>query len=495
MKHNLSSICGFGSRFAKKKVMAKMALSLALALPFAASQAAVAPISVSGNKVLFGGVQGSVSGNSMFWSNNGWDAEKFYSAPTVSWLKNDWNSKLVRAAMGVEEGGGYLSDRTGNVNRVKTVVDAAIANDMYVIIDWHSHHADLYRNEAITFFQDMARTYGGKNNVIYEVFNEPLQGASWSGTVKPYAQAVVNAIRAIDPDNLIIVGSPTWSQDVDVASRDKIQGTNIAYALHFYAATHKQAIRDKAQTALDNGAALFVTEWGSVDNTGNGAVDNAETDAWVNFMKANQISNANWALNDKPEGASALYFGASGNGGWAASQLTPSGVKAKGIIKNWPALGGGTGGTGGGSSKVAAFKTYNNVNYLSAANNGGGTVDTQRTAVGDWEKLTVIDVNGGTLNSGDQVQLKTGAGWYLVAEGGGGPGSVMRANRRVAAAWETFTITKAGGGQITNGSVVNLRTNGYYVTAIKGGGIATDGAVMVDRTIPSTWEGFKIIFQ
>lgn len=96
----------------------------------------VAPLSVSGNKILAGGQPASFAGNSLFWSNNGWGGEKYYNADVVRWLKNDWGSTLVRAAMGVDEGGGYIQDPVGNKNKVKAVVDAAIANDMYVIIDW-----------------------------------------------------------------------------------------------------------------------------------------------------------------------------------------------------------------------------------------------------------------------------------------------------------------------------------------------------------------------
>ncbi|PXW47533.1 cellulase family glycosylhydrolase [Dickeya zeae] len=289
--------------------------------------ASVEPLSVSGSKIYAGGKVRSFSGNSLFWSNTGWNAEKFYTAETVASLKKDWKSSIVRAAMGVQEYGGYLQDPTNNKARVEKVVNAAIANDMYVIIDWHSHSAENNRSEAISFFQEMARKYGDKPNVIYEIYNEPLQ-VSWSYTIKPYAEAVISAIRAIDPDNLIVVGTPSWSQNVDEASRDPINAKNIAYTLHFYAGTHGESLRNKARQAINNGIALFVTEWGSVNADGNGGVNYSETDAWVTFMRDNNISNANWALNDKNEGASTYYPD--------SKNLTESGKKVKSIIQSWP---------------------------------------------------------------------------------------------------------------------------------------------------------------
>ncbi len=286
--------------------------------------------------MLFGGVQQSIAGNSLFWSNDGWGGDRYYTPEVVNWLQLEWSAKLIRAAMGIEADGGYLGSKTANKNKVITVVDAAIAQNMYVIIDWHSHEAERYPQEAITFFSEMATLYGNTNNVIYEIYNEPLNTTSWNVDIKPYAEAVIAAIRAIDPDNLIIVGTPTWSQDVDIASENPITGfSNIAYTLHFYAGTHKQSLRDKATTALSNGIPLFVTEWGSVNANGDGAVATTETLAWMSFLSDNHISHANWALNDKVEGASVLQAGASTTGNWAETDLTASGALVKDIIKNW----------------------------------------------------------------------------------------------------------------------------------------------------------------
>ncbi len=297
-------------------------------------EGSVPAISVSGNKVLFGGEEKALAGYSLFWSNTGWEGAPFYNAATVKAIKDELDGHIVRAAMGVEENGGYLSDAS-NKERLKTVVDAAIANDMYVIIDWHTHHAEDYKDEAIAFFKEMATTYGEFDNVIYEIYNEPLN-VSWSNVIKPYAVDVIGEIRQIDPDNLIIVGTPNWSQDVDVASTDPITGySNIAYTVHFYADTHKQSYRDKVETALANGIAIVATEWGTVAASGAGSVNETETLAWMDLFEQHNITHLNWAVNDKDEGSALLRPGASTQGGWDDTDLTASGLLVRDIALTW----------------------------------------------------------------------------------------------------------------------------------------------------------------
>ena len=290
-------------------------------------------LQVEGNRIVNkNGDAVSLAGNSFFWSNDNWGGERYYTPEAVSWLQKDWNTTIVRAAMGVEDSGGYLDNKTANKERVQTIVDAAIDVGLYVIIDWHSHHAEDNTDEAVNFFQEMATLYGEYDNVIYEIYNEPLD-ISWSNTIKPYALSVISAIRAIDPDNLIVVGTPEWSQRVDLAAADPItEFSNIAYTLHFYTIYHHQWLRDRASAALENGIALLITEWGLI---GYSLID-SEANEWMTWCFNNKMSHCNWAVNDKQEEWSILVPGASTSGGWSDDNLTDSGKLARSIIVNWP---------------------------------------------------------------------------------------------------------------------------------------------------------------
>ncbi|KAA1247041.1 cellulase family glycosylhydrolase [Aquimarina sp. RZ0] len=254
----------------------------------------------NGNKI-------SLAGMSLFWSSFQDVGGKFYTAEVVNHLATDWKTPITRAAMGVEEAGfGYAFNPQAELNKVKTVVDAAISEGIYVIIDFHTHHAEDYQREAITFFTEMAETYGDNDHVIYEIYNEPLNTTTWE-TVKNYAAPVIAAIRSKDPDNLIIVGTPTWSQDVHLAAASPITGDpNLAYTLHFYADSHREWLRDRADQAMNDGIALMATEWGSVHSSGNGGYNPTEAQKWVNWMTENKISHLNWSVSDKDESASII---------------------------------------------------------------------------------------------------------------------------------------------------------------------------------------------
>jgi endoglucanase len=270
----------------------------------------------------------TLRGMSLFWSQ--WMG-RFYNSGCIESLKNDWKCTVIRVAMGVESGG-YLTNPQAEMNKVKTVIDACINAGIYVIVDWHDHNAHDHQSQAIGFFKQIAQLYGNHPNILYEIYNEPVN-VSWTNVVKPYSVAVIDSIRKIDPDNIILVGSPTWSQDVDTASRNPIDRTNIAYSLHFYTATHKQSLRNKATTAINNGIALFANEWGTCESTGSGVLDYTEVEKWLSFMESKKISWCNWSVCDKDETSAALKVGAASNGGWPDSMLSASGTLIKSKLK------------------------------------------------------------------------------------------------------------------------------------------------------------------
>jgi len=278
----------------------------------------------------------SLAGPSLYWSNNGWAGENFYQKQVIENLSNQWQASIVRAAMGADFKGSYLSHPEDNLKKVETVIEAAIANGIYVIVDWHSHHAENNTEQAIEFFQYIAKKYGHLANIIYEIYNEPLQNTDWHSVIKPYSIKVISAIRAIDSDNIILIGSQSWSQDVDISAKDPITGfTNLAYTLHFYAGTHKEDIRAKAQSALGAGLALFVSEWGTVAADGNGRVDYQETEKWLAFMRKNKLSHCSWSLSQKDESSAMFKPNASIINKWTDDDLTENGLYLKSIIQNW----------------------------------------------------------------------------------------------------------------------------------------------------------------
>lgn len=306
--------------------MTRFVLALLLAFSLAGAARAETPVErhgqlriEAGRLVDQHGQPVTLRGMSLFWSQ--W-MPQFYNADAVRWLRDDWRATVVRAAIAVPAGG-YLENPEAETAKAEAVIEAAIDAGVYVIVDWHAH--DPEPEAAARFFAHIADRYGDHPNVIYETWNEPLDRHGWAEVVKPYHLAVIPHIRAHDPDNLIVAGTPTWSQDVDIAAADPLPFDNLAYTLHFYAGTHRQELRDKAARALDLGAALFVTEWGTTPATGDGPMDVAETQLWWDFMEAHGLSHLNWSIADKDEVSAALKPGADGRGGWTDAMLTPSG--------------------------------------------------------------------------------------------------------------------------------------------------------------------------
>jgi len=256
---------------------------------------------------------------------------RFYNKKAVDWLATDWKCSVIRAAMGVAIEDNYLENPDYALQCVTNVVDGAIKKGIYVIIDFHSHK--IYTEEAKKFFGRMVEKYGEYPNVIYEIWNEP-DYYSWE-EVKKYSEEVISVIRAIDKDNLILVGSPHWDQDIDKVAADPIEGqTNIMYTMHFYAGTHKQWLRDRTDAAMDKGIPIFVSECAGMEASGNGPIDEAEWNAFVNWMESRKISWIAWSVSDKDESCSMLIPRASSNGNWTDDVLKKWGKITRQMIRD-----------------------------------------------------------------------------------------------------------------------------------------------------------------
>ena len=223
-------------------------------------------------------------------------------------LAKDWKADVVRLALYVGEGGYAAHPELKQL--VWKGVDLAIAHGMYAIVDWHvltpGNPNDPVYAGARAFFDEASRKYGKVPNVLYEIMNEPNGEVDWASDLKPYAEKMVATIRANDPEGIILIGSGTWSQDVDVAAADPVQGKNLMYTFHFYAGSHGEELRGKVQAALDRGAVVFCSEWGTSEASGTGGPYLRPAEEWLAFLERNTIGWTNWSLSDKSETSAAL---------------------------------------------------------------------------------------------------------------------------------------------------------------------------------------------
>jgi len=297
------------------------------------------------------GAEVQVRGMSLYWSLMP-QAVEYWSEEGVSTMVRDMNIQIVRAAMatGNEDWNngykGYGSDPTTQMNLMKTVVEAAIKNDIYVIIDWHSHNANEQTNSAKDFFSKMAQEYGKYDNVIFELFNEPTD-VSWN-TIKTYADQVVSAIRE-HSDNLILVGTPRWDQNPHAPIGNEVNDPkkNTAYTLHYYANSHcwsgsydwsdptwgGDCEGTKGEKAMNAGLSVFVSEWGTANSDGNGNPDQSRNKSWQDYMNKHKLSWANWSASYISEGTAAFQNGSSKT----SLQYTTSGNLVKGYLSSNPA--------------------------------------------------------------------------------------------------------------------------------------------------------------
>lgn len=290
--------------------------------------AALGALSVEGTKLVDDNGNGvllkGISTHGLAWYPD------YVNEDCIRQLKEEWGVNVFRLAMYTAEYGGFCSggDKESLKALVKDGVKYATDNDMYVIIDWHilsDGNPNTYLEDAKGFFEEMSEEYADYTNVLYEICNEPNGGTSWSD-VKSYAEEVIEVIRKNDEDGIILVGTPNWSQYVEQAAADPIEGyDNVMYTLHFYAATHKEDLREAMVRAVEAGLPIFVSEYGICDASGNGGIDEYQANQWVELLNQYQISYVAWNLSNKSETSAVIKSSCSKTSGFTLEDLSDSG--------------------------------------------------------------------------------------------------------------------------------------------------------------------------
>ena len=255
---------------------------------------------------------------------------EYITKETFKSVRDDLNCNAIRIAI-------YSDDKAGYSKELHSLmsdgIDYATELGLYVIIDWailNDNNPNENKDKAIEFFEEMASEFKNYDNIIYEICNEPNGKVTWKDDIKPYAKELIEKIRAIDEDGIIVIGTPNFSQDVDVVALDKLEGySNIVYAFHFYSATHKADFRQKLQYALDVEMPILVTEFGTCEANGDGEVNLEEANIWIDFLRKNKIGYLCWNLTNKKESSSLLNSNSQKISEWEETDLSTSGMWIK----------------------------------------------------------------------------------------------------------------------------------------------------------------------
>lgn len=256
---------------------------------------------------------------------------EYVNSDSVRFMHDKWGINVIRLAMYTAEWEGYCVSTDENrqklINKIDESVQYAVANHMYVIIDWHilsDSSPMIYKDQSVDFFEEVSARYSGLSNVIYEICNEPNSGTDWN-TIKNYANEVIPVIRANSPDAVILVGTPNWCKDIEVAADDPLDFDNVMYTVHFYAASDKDELREKVKNVVVAKLPVFISEFGITDSSGGSVINEDEANIWRDMMEAYNISGCIWALGNKEEGCSIVKSDVSNLSNWDYSELKTQG--------------------------------------------------------------------------------------------------------------------------------------------------------------------------
>jgi aryl-phospho-beta-D-glucosidase BglC (GH1 family) len=364
-----------------------------------------------------------------------------YTDNAFNALANNWGADVVRLSLYAQEDGYSICEAGheslhGNYrdleehkkwwrNRIDELVNLATTYGMYVLIDWHMldpgnpYHSDYY-SDAVEYWTYMATKHGGKENVLFEICNEPNNEVDedsvyWDNggnkDLVDYANEFIGIIRANDPDdnkNIIICGTPTWASSPNEVINSEVDlPENVMYTMHFYAASHLAdgPYMDRMMEAINGGIPVFVTEFGTQGYSG-GKVDGdgdingndfTSSQLWLDALEKYKVSWCNWNFSDDKLSGAVFNENAINSGSTIAAFSNTNKMKAAGIwIKQRI------------SSPADHFPVYTGPTWtITASSSAGGTIFPATATVPDeGSKAFSFTPNNGYKVSG----LKLGSG-------------------------------------------------------------------------------------
>ncbi len=262
---------------------------------------------------------------------------EYVNRPLFQQVSSEWGANLVRLAFYSDS---YCKasaqDASAAMGTLRTGIDAAIAADMYAMVDWHileDNDPNQYIDQAVEFFGQISSEYAQSPNVIYEICNEPNGETTWT-QIREYAQKVIPVIRANDPDAVIVVGTPSYDRDLMAAVRNPLsQYGNIMYACHFYVSTHGQDLLGEINQAIEEGLPVFITECGLAEADGSGRVDFASAVQWFNYLNEHKLSYAVWSLSNKAETSALIASNSNATEHLGDADISPVGLWVRSLLQ------------------------------------------------------------------------------------------------------------------------------------------------------------------
>ena len=252
---------------------------------------------------------------------------RYLNAGAMKTLKQ-YGANVIRLAMYTETSSGYLEEPR-NLDFVYIGIENAIAENLYVIVDWHilsDGNPLTHMEEAIAFFSEISERYGQTPNILYEICNEPNGDTTWED-ITAYAAMVIPAIRKNAPEAAVLVGTPNYSSRLRDAMASPLPFSNLLYSCHKYIDVSPEAEHSQEywlQKAVETGFPVFVTEWGINGSEGEN-MDLANARQFVKFLNENQISWCGWALSNAEEIHGTISPDSDKLSGWGWEDLTPGG--------------------------------------------------------------------------------------------------------------------------------------------------------------------------